>query len=72
MKPQTHNQRRTATKESNFDDGAPLTSVPEKDGSLGPVVQSVISLTNSLRVISLTVSGDSIYIILIFFIAEKM
>ena len=38
---------------------------------LGPVVQSVISLTNSLRVISLTVLVDSIYNILIFF-AEKM
>ena len=38
---------------------------------LGPVVQSVISLTSSLRVISLTVLADSIYTILIFF-AEKM
>ena len=37
----------------------------------GPVVQSVVSLTNSLRVISLTVLADSIYNILIFF-AEKM
>ena len=37
---------------------------------LGPVVQSVISLTSSLRVISLTVLADSIYNILIFF-AEK-
>ena len=37
----------------------------------GPVVQSVVSLTSSLRVISLTVLADSIYIILIFF-AEKM
>ena len=37
----------------------------------GPVVQSVISLTNSLRVISLTVLADSIYNILIFF-AEKI
>ena len=36
----------------------------------GPVVQSVVSLTSSLRVISLTVLADSIYIILIFF-AEK-
>ena len=36
----------------------------------GPVVQSVISLTSSLRVISLTVLADSIYNILIFF-AEK-
>ena len=38
---------------------------------LGPVVQSVISLISSLRVISLTVLADSIYNILIFF-AEKM
>ena len=37
----------------------------------GPVVQSVVSLTNSLRVISLTVLADSMYNILIFF-AEKM
>ena len=37
----------------------------------GPVVQSVVSLTSSLRVISLTVLADSIYNILIF-IAEKM
>ena len=40
-------------------------------GSLGPVVQSIVSLTSSLRVISLTVLADSIYNILIFF-AEKM
>ena len=38
---------------------------------LGPVVQSVVSLTSSLRVISLTVLADSMYNILIFF-AEKM
>ena len=38
---------------------------------LGPVVQSILSLTSSLRVISLTVLADSIYNILIFF-AEKM
>ena len=37
----------------------------------GPVVQSVVSLMSSLSVISLTVSADSIYSILIFF-AEKM
>ena len=37
----------------------------------GPVVQSVVSLTSSLRVISLTVLVDSIYNILMFF-AEKM
>ena len=38
---------------------------------LGPVVQSAVSLTSSLRVISLTVLADSIYNILKFF-AEKM
>ena len=40
-------------------------------GELGPVVQSVVSLTSSLRVISLTVLADLIHNILIFF-AEKM
>ena len=35
--------------------------------ALGPVVQSVVSLTSSLRVILLTVLADSIYNILIFF-----
>ena len=39
--------------------------------TLGPVVQSTVSLTSSLRVILLTVLVDSIYNILIFF-AEKM
>ena len=39
--------------------------------TLGPVVQSVVSLTSSLRIISLTVLADSIYNILKFF-AEKM
>ena len=38
---------------------------------LGPVVQSVVSLTSSLRVNSLTILADSMYNILIFF-AEKM
>ena len=37
----------------------------------GPVVQCVVSLTSSLRVILLTVLADSIYNILIF-LAEKM
>ena len=32
----------------------------------GPVVQSIVSLTSLLRVISLTVLADSIYTILIF------
>ena len=41
------------------------------DGIQGPVVQSVVSLTSSLRVISLTVLADLIDNILIFF-AEKM
>ena len=39
--------------------------------SLGPVVQSIVSLTSSLRVVSLTVLADSIYNILIFS-AEKI
>ena len=38
---------------------------------MGLVVQSVVSLMSSLRVISLTVLADSIHYILIFF-AEKM
>ena len=38
---------------------------------LGPVAQSIISLTSLLRVISLTVLADSIFNILIVF-AEKM
>ena len=42
-----------------------------KDKFRGPVVQSIVSLTSSLRVISLTVLVDSIYNILKFF-AEKM
>ena len=40
-------------------------------GNLGPVVQSVVSLTSSLRVISLTVLADSKHNILVFF-AGKM
>ena len=43
---------------------------PRNDSDQGPVVQSVFSLTSSLRVISLTDLADSIYNILIFF-AEK-
>ena len=42
-----------------------------KNDNKGPVFQSIVSLTSSLRVISLTVLTDSIYNILIFF-AEKM
>ena len=41
-----------------------------QESKQGPVVQSVVSLTSSLRVISLTVLVDSIYNILICF-AEK-
>ena len=37
----------------------------------GPVVQSIVSLTSSLRIISLTVLADSIHNFLIFF-AENM
>ena len=39
---------------------------------LDPVVQSVVSLTSSLRVISLTVLADSIYNILIFFVEKNV
>ena len=38
---------------------------------MGPVVQSIVSLTSSLRAISLTILADSIYNFLKFF-AEKM
>ena len=48
-----------------------VTQLPGSVKNLGPVVQSVVSLTSLLRVISLTVLADSIYNILIFF-AEKM
>ena len=41
-----------------------------KNINLDPVVQRVVSLTSSLRVISWTILVDSIYNILIFF-AEK-
>ena len=40
---------------------------PAKRGNQGPFVQSVVSLTSSLRVILVTVLADSIYNILIFF-----
>ena len=48
-----------------------LTDIIKQIKEQGPVVQSIVSLTTSLRVISLTVSADPIYSILIFF-AEKM
>ena len=38
----------------------------------GPVVQSVVSLTSLLRVISLTVLAESIYNILIFFTEKNV
>ena len=51
---------------------SPLTVLGNRDiQHLGPLVQSVVSLTSSLRVISLTVLTDSMYNILIFF-AEKI
>ena len=53
------------TEGSQWDNGTKSTS------NLGPVVQSVVSLTSLLGVISLTDLVDSIYNILIFF-AEKM
>ena len=46
-------------------------SLRNKNKYEGPVVQSIVSLTSSLRVISLTVLADSIHNILIFFFAEK-
>ena len=38
----------------------------------GPVVQSVVSLTSSLRAISLTVLADSIHNVLISFAEKKL
>ena len=46
-------------------------AAPDHHAHLGPVVQSVVSLTSSLRVISSTVLADSIHNMLKFF-AEKM
>ena len=43
----------------------------EEPNNLGPAVQSVVSLTSSLRVISLTVLADSIYNIMIYFCWKK-
>ena len=48
-----------------------LYSATHKHSVQSPVVRSVVSLTSSLRVISLTVLADLVYNILIFF-AEKM
>ena len=48
-----------------------LVNPAPEDPDQGPVVQSIVSLTSSLRVISLTLLADSIHSILIFF-AEKM
>ena len=53
------------------EEGIPLPDCMGMHADLGPVVQSIVSLTSSLRVISLTVLVDSIYNILKFF-AEKM
>ena len=47
------------------------TYVPSEHLDQGPVVQSIVSLTSLLRVITLAVLADSIHNILIFF-AEKM
>ena len=44
-----------------------LQALKAHDSMLGPVVQSVIRLTSSLRVISLTVLADSIFNILLGF-----
>ena len=48
----------------------PISLLGDASKHLGPVVQSVVSLTSWLRVISLKVLADSTYNILIFF-AEK-
>ena len=40
--------------------------------NLGPVVQSVVSLTSSLRAISLTILADSMYNFLKFFALQKL
>ena len=50
---------------------APDTALFFTQKLLGPVVQSIVSLTSLLRVISLTVLADSMYNILMFF-AEKL
>ena len=50
---------------SKFDEICPLAIQNQ-----GPVVQSAVSLTSSLRVISLTVLTDSIYSILIFLLKK--
>ena len=42
------------------------------ENHLGPVVQNVVSLTSSLRIILLTVLADSIHNILIFFCWKNM
>ena len=57
------------TKKTGFDSSCSRDNLHEMQIQ-GPVVQSVVSLTSSLRVISLTVLVDSIHNILIFF-AEK-
>ena len=41
------------------------------ENALGPVVRSIVSLTSSLKVISLTVLADSIHNILIYFAEKK-
>ena len=61
----------TGNKKVDLSNKQKLTDLVSRDKLQGPVVQSVVSLTSSLKVISLTVLADSIYNILIFF-AEKM
>ena len=48
-----------------------ILSTAQAYGNQGPVVQSIVNLTSSLRAISLTILADSIYNFLKFF-AEKM
>ena len=66
--PRKYNNKQTCPKYTN---ATAFWSLLIRQQHLGPVVQSVVSLTTSLRVISLTVLADSIHNILIFF-AEKM
>ena len=55
----------------DFDFLTPGSAVKHAVNIQGPVVQSVVSLKSSLRIILLIVLADSIHNILVFF-AEKM
>ena len=72
-KPKEKPKEKPEEKKEPTEDGKEVSLHTKKGpyGFLGPVVQSIVSLMSSLRVISLTILADSIYNILIFF-AEKM